>query len=121
MASSYRDGARGHTGLWVAICCALALCSFNAWGGAKALTYRFHIQGQPLSQALQVFSEQSGLQIVYHTELLPDTATTHRVDGTYDAQSALNRLLRGTGLIARQLNARTFAIATQEATREIDS
>ena len=101
MASSYRDGARRHTGLWVAIYCALALCSFNAWGSAKALTYRFHIQGQPLSQALQVFSEQSGLQIVYHTELLPDTATTHRVEGTYDAQSALNRLLRGTGLIAR--------------------
>jgi iron complex outermembrane receptor protein len=121
MASLYRDGARRHTEVWVAICCALALCSCNAWGSGKAPTYRFHIQGQPLSQALQVFSEQSGLQIVYHTELLPDTATTHRVDGTYDAQSALNRLLRGTGLIARQLNARTFAIATQEATREIDS
>ena len=93
---------------------ALVALSFGAAAQAAALTYRFHIEGQPLNQALQVFSDQSGLQIVYHTELLPDTAT-HRVDGTYDAQAALNRLLRGTGLVARQVNARTFAIATGEA------
>ncbi len=121
MVSSYADGARRRTGSWAAACCALTLLSFSAWASATALTYRFHIEGQPLGQALQVFSDQSGLQIVYHTELLPDAATTHRVDGTYDAQTALNRLLRGTGLVARQLNTRTFAIATQEATREIDS
>jgi hypothetical protein len=99
---------------------ALALLSVSAWAHAGAPTYRFHIEGQPLNQALQVFSDQSGLQIVYHTELLPDTAT-QRVEGTYDAQTALNRLLRGTGLVARQVNARTFAIATQEVSREIDS
>ena len=97
-----------------------ALAALPALAMAAALTYKFHIEGQPLNQALQVFSDQSGLQIVYHTELLPEIAT-HRIDGIYDAQTALNRLLHGTGLIARQLNARTFAIATQEAVRDIDS
>jgi iron complex outermembrane receptor protein len=97
-----------------------ALTALPALAVAATLTYRFHIEGQPLNQALQVFSDQSGLQIVYHTELLPDLAT-RRIDGVYDAQTALNRLLRGTGLVARQLNARTFAIASQEAKRDIDS
>jgi iron complex outermembrane recepter protein len=120
MGSTYAAGVRRHTGSWVAVWCALALSSFSAWASVTALTYRFHIEGQSLSQALQVFSAQSGLQIVYHTDLLPDTASTHRVDGTYDAPTALKRLLRGTGLIARQLNTRTFAIATQEVTRDID-
>jgi len=117
MVSSYADGARRRSGSWVVGWCALTLLSFSAWASTTALTYRFHIEGQPLSLALQVFSDQSGLQIVYHTDLLPDTATTHRVDGTYDAQTALNRLLRGTGLVASQLNTRTFAIAAQDVTR----
>src|SRR6185503_17930481 len=97
-----------------------AVAALPAVAVAAALTYKFHIEGQPLNQALQAFSDQSGLQIVYHTELLPEIAT-RRVDGIYDAQTALNRLLRGTGLVARQLNTRTFAIASQEAKRDIDN
>ena len=97
----------------------LAVLSFTAVVQAAAPAYRFHIEGQLLNQALQVFSDQSGLQIVYHTELLPDMRT-HRVDGVYDAQTALNRLLRGTGLTARPVNARTFAVAIREASREIE-
>src|SRR3569833_2701585 len=97
-----------------------ALIALPALALAAALTYTFHIDGQPLNQALRVFSDQSGLQIVYHTELLPEIAT-RRVDGIYDAQTALNRLLRGTGLVARQVNTRTFAIAAQEAQRDEDS
>src|SRR3569833_542734 len=96
-----------------------ALIALPALALAAALTYTFHIDGQPLNQALRVFSDQSGLQIVYHTELLPEIAT-RRVDGIYDAQTALNRLLRGTGLVARQVNTRTFAIAAQEAQRDGD-
>jgi iron complex outermembrane recepter protein len=104
---------------WVVGLGALALLSISAVVSAAVPTYRFHIEGQPLNQALQAFSDQSGLQIVYHTELLPD-ALTRRVDGTYDAQTALNRLLRGTGLIAQPVNARTFAVATRAASLEID-
>ena len=97
----------------------VVLLWISAVANAATPTYRFHIEGQPLNRALQVFSDQSGLQIVYHTELLPDMRT-HRVDGVYDAQTALNRLLRGTGLTARPVNVRTFAVAIREASREID-
>ena len=105
---------------WVLGWGALLLVLINGVAGATVPTYRFHIQGQPLNQALQAFSDQSGLQIVYHTELLPDRRTP-RVEGVYDAQTALNRLLRGTGLVARPVNARTFALAIAEAAREIDA
>jgi iron complex outermembrane receptor protein len=117
---SIAGGASRHKSSWVAALGALTGLWLSAVAPAAALTYQFHIEGQPLNQALQVFSDQSGLQIVYHTELLPNTAT-HRVDGTYDAQTALKRLLRGTDLVARQVNARTFAIASQEATQAIDN
>jgi iron complex outermembrane receptor protein len=80
---------------------------------AAEATYRFNIEGQPLSQALQIFSNQSGLQIVCHTETVSEAAASP-VEGTYDAQTALNRLLRGTELVARSVNARTFAIAFRD-------
>ncbi|HEY6925988.1 MAG TPA: hypothetical protein VI653_21080, partial [Steroidobacteraceae bacterium] len=118
MESSNAERAFRCLGRWLLVLGALAALPPLAM--AAALTYRFHIEGQPLNQALQVFSDQSGLQIVYHTELLPELAT-RRVEGVYDAQTALNRLLRGTGLVARQLNTRTFAIASQEARRDMSS
>ena len=92
---------------------AVALVSFCTASGAAAPTYQFNIEGQPLNQALQVFSDQSGLQIVYHTELLPNTAADP-VEGSYDAPTALNRLLRGTQLVAQLVNPRTYAIAADE-------
>jgi iron complex outermembrane receptor protein len=96
-----------------------ALMWFATTAFAAVPTYRFDIQGQPLSEALHVFSDQSGLQIVYHTELLPDAAA-NPVRGTYDAQTALNRLLRGTRLIARSVNSRTYAIASQDSSGDAD-
>src|SRR5690242_19294516 len=90
------------------------LCSVTA-ALAAAQTYRFDIQSQPLGEALHAFSDQSGLQIVYHTELLPDAAA-NPVRGTYDAETALNRLLRGTAVEARAINSHTYAIAPHPAT-----
>jgi iron complex outermembrane receptor protein len=119
MHHSNAGGASRRNAPWSVGLIALLL-SVSTAVSAAIPTYRFHIEGQPLNQALQVFSDQSGLQIVYHTELLPE-ALTHRVAGTYDARTALDRLLRGTGLVARQVNARTFALATREASREIDA
>jgi iron complex outermembrane receptor protein len=79
---------------------------------AAAPTYRFDIQSQPLGDALHVFSDQSGLQIVYHTELLPVT-TANPLRGTYDAETALKRLLRGTAVVARAINSHTYTISPQ--------
>ncbi len=76
-------------------------------------TYSFNIEGQPLSHALQTFSDQSGLQIVYYTELMPQE-TANPLKGKYDAQAALDKLLRGTRLIAQSVNPRTFAIESEQ-------
>lgn len=91
-------------------CLISVLLSSTAAAAAMQPTYDFHIDGQSLPRALRAFSDQSGLQIVYHTELLPDESVDP-VDGKLDAQTALNRLLRGTKLVATSINARTFAIA----------
>jgi len=76
---------------------------------AEPATFQFKIPVQSVSQALQVFSAQSGLQIVYHTDVLVN-ASANKVDGMFDAQTALDRLLSGTHLKALPVNARTFAI-----------
>src|SRR5512146_1714035 len=75
------------------ICALIAPCAALA-AHASAATYVFNIDAQPLSHALQMFSDQSGLQIVYYTELLPQ-AKVNALDGTFDAQAALDSLLRG--------------------------
>ena len=105
-----RDRSKG----WAVFSFALVLGFLCTTIHAAAPTYQFNIEGQPLNQALQVFSDQSGLQIVYHTELLPNTAADP-VEGSYDAPTALNRLLRGTQLTAQLVNPRTYAIASQTA------
>ena len=98
---------------WQAVLCLLGVWLIPALAQAAAATYQFNIGGQPLSRALQVFSDQSGLQVVCHTELVSDAAASP-VEGTYDAQTALERLLRGTQLVARSVNPRTFAIAFRD-------
>lgn len=82
-------------------------------------TYHFNIESQPLGGALELFSQQSGMQIVYHTELLADAAAD-QVQGTFDAQTALSRLLRRTPLVARSVNARTYAIAYRPEVADVD-
>jgi iron complex outermembrane receptor protein len=110
MAISHVTVRKRRPELFAALTLAAALTWLGTAAGAATPTYNFNIEGQPLSHALQVFSEQSGLQIVYHTELLAQ-ATANPITGIYDAQTALNRLLHGTGLVAESLNPRTFAIA----------
>ncbi len=101
---------RKRTPVLALITSALAL---SAVAHAGTATYSFNIEGQPLSHALQAFSDESGLQIVYYTELLPQ-ATANPLKGMYDAQTALNKLLRGTRLVAQSVNPRTFAIESDQ-------
>jgi iron complex outermembrane recepter protein len=107
-------GGRGNLARlrWPVLGLLLAAVLHGAAAAAAAQTYQFNIEPQPLNQALQLFSDQSGLQIVYHTELLPDAKATS-LEGAFDAQTALNRLLKGTRLVAQSVNARTFAISFQ--------
>ena len=70
---------------------------------------RFDIPGQPLRTALLAFGRQAGLQVTV------DAATTagktaQAVAGSFTAEDALTRLLAGTGLTWRYLDARTVTL-----------
>jgi len=54
---------------WQVLACLLGVALVSMRVPAAEATYRFNIEGQPLSQALQIFSNQSGLQIVFYTEV----------------------------------------------------
>jgi iron complex outermembrane recepter protein len=67
------------------------------------------IAPQPLADALKAFARQSGLKLIYASDL----ATGRRSNGAPAGLSAgemLQRILNGTGLTARWLNERTISI-----------
>jgi iron complex outermembrane recepter protein len=102
--------------------CGLALILFNtASVGAdvKSTTINFDIKAGDLASALNEFAQQSDLQI-----LVP-TSAAHRkqsraIHGSYETKTALDMLLKGTGLVARFAPNGTIVV-TQEGQRDADS
>ncbi|MFT3763136.1 MAG: TonB-dependent receptor plug domain-containing protein [Pseudoxanthomonas sp.] len=64
---------------------------------SAAQTQSFDIPAQPLSGAIRQYSRQTGLRVAYDSALGKGVRSS-AVDGEYDAQAALQRLLQGTGL-----------------------
>lgn len=58
---------------------------------------KFDIGVQPLVQALKAFAEQANMQLLYKHEVV-EHASANAVVGSFDRRSALEQLLRGTGL-----------------------
>ena len=69
----------------------------------------FDIAAQPLTTALTLFGQQSGLQVTVHGTLPRDIAAPE-VRGTMSNQEALTRLLAGSGLTYVAADERTVAI-----------
>ena len=65
------------------------------WAGEPA--YDLDIEPQPLVEALKAFAEQSGLQVVYYSELA-DGENSPKVSGTMTADQAMTQLLASTDL-----------------------
>jgi outer membrane receptor protein involved in Fe transport len=63
----------------------------------------------PLAQALEAFAQQTGMQVVYVSELAMRRVSTSAPAGL-TAQAALTRMLIGTGLQFEFLNARTVRL-----------
>jgi iron complex outermembrane receptor protein len=88
-------------------------CSVTAaWAqqqAAPAIEARVSIAAQPLANALQRFSEQSGLQVGFESDIARDLQS-HGTDGAQPAAQALAQLLEGTGLDYRFVNERTVVI-----------
>jgi len=100
-----------------------------AAGGAAAQDDSPHdlsIESQPLKEALKDFAQQSGLQIVFFTDLAAGLKAP-AIKGRYTADEALKELLKGTRLTYRHINSNTVEVSdadtgkiSQDA-RQIDS
>jgi iron complex outermembrane recepter protein len=75
--------------------------------GSTALTA--DIPAEPVAQALAAFARQTGLQLAYVSGVVSDQKS-HAVVAGVNAQDALTRLLRGTGLRFEYLTAHSVRI-----------
>ncbi len=90
----------------------MLLSLFSVRAGASELpttTVTLDIQPQPLDDALNTFGAQSGLQVVFLSEIGKGLIAP-RLSGTYSFSTALERLLENTPLKFEFINAKTVAI-----------
>jgi iron complex outermembrane recepter protein len=83
-----------------------ALCS-TAW--AQSATFRFNQARQPLADAIIRLSRVIGVNVLFESELLEGREAPD-LNGEMTATEALDRLLAGSGLVARQTDARSIYI-----------
>lgn len=76
----------------------------------------YNIAAQPLTTALTLFGQQSGIQITVHGTL-PRDITAPAVRGTMTGEEALRRLLAGSGLIYIVADDKTIAIEKPGASK----
>ncbi len=87
------------------------ICS-TSWAAtevAAASVERFEIRSQSLSDALRVYADQTGEQIVFFSEIGKGLKSS-AVMGSFTREQALERLLKQTGLTYERLNTKTIAI-----------
>lgn len=86
----------------------LALAFYAAPVEAQT-TQRFDLPAQPLEQSLSRFAEQTGLQMLYDSDLARGR-TASAVSGRYAPREALSLMLADTGLAARFTSAGAVVI-----------
>ena len=82
--------------------------------------YHFKIDSQPLGAALQQFAEQSGVQIIFFSQVT-EGLQAPALDGTYTISGALEVLLSGSHLIFRVINLKTIEICLPDRTVTVGS
>jgi len=89
------------------LACALALSAPSP--SAEAPRYVLNIPSLPLDAALQEFARQSGVQILFFSQI---TAGLHApgLTGEHTLQAAMAQLLSGSGLSFRVINAQTVEV-----------
>ena len=78
--------------------------------GREAIGVKFYIEEQPLIAALNDWSKQSGLQIVWPSRNHTQYGKTLLLQGTFAPMQALELLLRNSGLTYSIINERTVVI-----------
>ena len=93
----------------------LLICAGSAGAGNSPV--RFNIHAQCLADALDRFSEQSGLQIIYDQAAL-ECLRTPAVQGEMPADQVLRRLLSASDLQWQYLNDRTVVVRRNGAAHD---
>ena len=96
---------------------ALGAASIAHAGDAVNAACPVKIASQPLGTALQELAKQSGIQIIFLSNLT-DGREAPAVYGTVSPRAALDALLRGTDLTFQQLNDRTIEVRSNRAFRK---
>src|SRR5450631_1601741 len=112
-----RDRSTGTRTLVSAVLRALSICTPVAFAEAQATQTQAiempaltaDIPAQPLAQALEAFARQTGLQLVYVSEVVRDQKS-RAVSSGLGAPNALSRMLEGTGLQFEYLTPRSVHI-----------
>lgn len=79
--------------------------------GREAASINFYIEEQPLISALNDWSKQSGLQVVWPSRNHAHYGKTLLLQGTFAPMEALELLLRNSGLTYSMINERTVVIS----------
>jgi outer-membrane receptor for ferric coprogen and ferric-rhodotorulic acid len=93
------------------VACALA-CSAAAPSDITdkaSAQYSLKIQRQSLAAALQQFAGQSGLQIIFFSKVV-EGLQAPALEGTFTVDTAMRRLLAGSGLVFQAINPKTFEV-----------
>jgi hypothetical protein len=76
---------------------------------------KLSIAAQPISDALNEFARQSGLQVFFLASEQSRQLVSTAISGTFEPDVALARLLSSTGLSYKYLDARSVAIVDPSA------
>lgn len=79
---------------------ALVLATAAVSAHAQEQTMAFHIPAQPLPQAIIAFSNQTGLVVTAPSDLVGGKTST-AIDGNLSPAAALQKMISGTGLVAK--------------------
>ena len=105
--------ARGRSFL-VVLCLAWSVYGRAAQPAAEVILFDFRIAAQPLDEALQEVSRQSGMQVIFFSDLT-EGLEAPGVMGKFTAMAALRELLAGSGLSLRVITDRTVEIYRADA------
>ncbi len=99
---------------------AMLLCTLAAAEPPQEQKVKLNIAAQSMEQALNVFAEQTGFQLLFRASEVPASMLAPRLAGTYTPRDALKQLLANTSLNYEFINARTVAIRAADA-GEVDT
>ena len=97
---------------------AVALAMLSQPALAQTQAVRFDIPAQPLGDALQAFSKQSGYRLLYPSANLA-TSRAPAVVGSYAAENALAKILEGSPLRVASINGHVVALTARDPGRPV--